>query len=365
MPLPLEGLLYMKRLTLSAFFLGLLGIGWFAGAGIPSRAASAGISGNGKMRFRVLYTASHLPPEAQAVIKSAHGGFAVDRRPGKGETYFSLKGAGIIQISADLKNTRMLPTAAEMKDTNLHNSLLWLAKDGTPYLAFPGNEAGAVFTTTIDGHMVDALRPPDGNSDLGSPIANDYFRGRGNFIPTDVEQLDGLYYITTGYSNLDFVLTARILSTSPFRTSWYDLAFGGRGSGAGQFGTGHGITIPPGTTRIDVADRPNAEIDRFTRHGQYLSTLRTPLGSLPCDTYFLGNYMVVGALDGPDRRKGAPIYIYENDKLISTVMPKEDLGLTNFTHIHNAVMREINGKYYLIAQAWNPGDFAILEQATD
>jgi hypothetical protein len=46
-------------------------------------------------------------------------------------------------------------------------------------------------------------------------------------------------------------------------------------------------------------------------------------------------------------------------------MPKEDLGLANFKHIHNAVLREYGNKYYLIAQAWNPGDFAILEQVTD
>ena len=105
--------------------------------------------------------------------------------------------------------------------------------------------------------------------------------------------------------------------------------------------------------------------DRFTRYGQYLSTLRMPLGSFPCDIYYLGNYAVVGSLHGPDRSKGAPIYIMEDDQLISTVMIKEDLGLPNFQHIHNAIIREINGKLYVIAQAWNPGDFAILEQVTD
>ena len=41
-------------------------------------------------------------------------------------------------------------------------------------------------------------------------------------------------------------------------------------------------------------------------------------------------------------------------------MIKEDLGLEKFTHIHNATIREIGGKLYIIAQAWNPGDFAIL-----
>jgi hypothetical protein len=222
-----------------------------------------------------------------------------------------------------------------------------------------------VYTTSLDGKLLNTLGAPDGSSDLGHPIATDYFAGRGNFVPTDVEQLDGLLYVTTGYSNLDFVLTARVLGTNPFKTAWHDLAFGGRGTGVGQFGTGHGITVPPGTTRIDVADRPNSEIERFTRYGQYLSTLKMPLGSFPCDIDYEGKYAVVGSLHGPDRGKGAPIYVLENDELIATIMPKQDLGLENFQHIHNAVLREMNNKIYVIAQAWNPGDFAIFEQVTN
>ena len=46
-------------------------------------------------------------------------------------------------------------------------------------------------------------------------------------------------------------------------------------------------------------------------------------------------------------------------------MAKSELGLENFQHIHNAVMRAYGGKHYLIVQAWNPGDFAILEQVTN
>jgi hypothetical protein len=359
----------MKRLALSALFVGLLTVSWLLLSDTPTTAAQSvpanATSGDGNMKFRVLYTASHLPPEAQKVLTNAHGGFAIDRRPGKGETYFALPGAGIIQISADLKTTRMLETPPEMKDTNLHNTTIWYAPDGTPFLTFPGNQAGAVFTTTLDGKLLNTLKTPDGASDLGSPIANDYFKGRGNFVPTDVEQLDGMLYMTTGYSNLDFVLTAQVISTNPLRTAWHDLAFGGRGTGVGQLGTGHGITVPPGTRRLDVSDRPNSEIDRYTRYGQYLSTLRMPLGSFPCDIDYEGPYAAVGSLYGPDHGKGAPIYILENDQLISTIMPKEDLGLENFTHIHNAVIHQIGGKYYVIAQAWNPGDFAIFEQVSD
>ena len=206
------------------------------------------------------------------------------------------------------------------------------------------------------------LNAPVGGTDMGNPVATDYFTNKGNFIPTDVEQLDGLFYIPTGYSKLDYVLTAKIKSTKPFVAEWHDLAFGGRGTGVGQLGTGHGVTIKAGTTRIDVADRPNSEIDSYTRFGQYVSTLKLPLGSFPCDIYYMDNFSLVGALHGPDRAKGAPIYLLENDKVISTVMAKEDLGLANFQHIHNAVFKKLNGKIYIIAQAWNPGDFAILEQ---
>jgi hypothetical protein len=288
----------------------------------------------------------------------------VDHRPGRGETYFALPGAGLLRLSADLKQVALVPTAPEMKGTNLHNTKLWLGPDGRAFLSFPANDAGRVFTTTVSGELVHTLGRPADADEFGLPAVRDYFAGGGAFVPTDVEYLDGLLYVTTGYSSLDTVLTARVLSFDPFRAAWHDLAFGGRGGGAGQFGTGHGITIPPGTRRIDVADRANAEIDRFTRHGQYLETLRTPAGSLPCDVDYLGRYAVIGALDGPDRSKGAPIYLYEDDRLVSTLFPKEDLGLVNFKHVHNAVLRQVGGRLYVIAQAWNPGDFAVLEQVT-
>lgn len=325
-------------------------------------AAAKGVSGQGALRFRVLLTSADLPEEARKVLVSAHGGFAVDHRPGKEETYFALPGAGILRLSADLKQVAVVATPREMKDTNLHNTKLWYAPDGTPHLSFPANDLGRVFTTSLGGELLHTLSRPTESDEFGLPSVRDYFAGGGAFVPTDVEFLDGLFYITTGYSSLDTVLTARVASYNPLRATWYDLAFGGRGGAPGQFGTGHGITVPPGTKRIDVSDRANSEIDRFTRHGQYLQTLRTPAGSLPCDIDYVGRYAVVAALDGPDRSKGAPIYLFEDDRLVSTILPKEELGLANFKHVHNAVLRDFGGRLYIIAQAWNPGDFAVLEQ---
>ena len=322
-----------------------------------------GVSGQGSMKFKVLYASDHLPPEAQKVLVNAHGGFAVDRRPGHDETYFALPGAGILQISADFKTINMIDTPDDMRKINLHDTNIWYDKDGTPYLVFPANNEGKIFTTTLDGKLVHTLDPPTAADKFERQEVHDYLLGGGDFAPTAVEYLEGLYYVTTGYCNLDYVLTARVTPRKEFAAVWNDLAWGGKGDGIGQFGTGHGITRVPGELRLDVADRPHSRLERFTRYGHYLSTLPMPSGSLPCDINYLDKtYSVVPALDGPDKKKGAPIYILENEKLISTVMIKEDLGLPNFTHVHNAAIRKIGTKFYIIALAWNPGDFAILEQ---
>ena len=356
----------MQRTILTALFATLLALAWNAGVSpTPGAADSHLTSGQGKYKFKVAYRGSHLPEEAQKVLEKAHGGFAVDRSENRGEIYFALPGAGIIQISADMSETRMLATDPAMKPHNMHNAAIWYDSAGKGHLSFPGNGTSTVYTTSLDGTLEHTLTAPDGSKDLGHPTATQFFYGRGNFVPTDVDQLGGLLYIATGYSSLDYVVTAKIESTNPFKVSWYDLAFGGKGAGTGQFGTGHGITVPVGTRRIDVADRPNGEIERFTRHGQYLSTLKLPPGSYPCDVDYLDNLGVVGALHGPDRPKGAPIYILEDDKLVSTILPKAELGLEKFQHVHNAAVHKSNGKLYVIAQAWNPGDFAIFERVAN
>jgi len=139
-------------------------------------------------------------------------------------------------------------------------------------------------------------------------------------------------------------------------------AFGGRGKGPGQFSTGHGITIAPDKETIAVSDRPDGEVHMFNAQGEYLSITRLPAGDWACDIDFEAGYAVIGSLFGADRDKGAPIYILKDGEVVSKLMPKEDLGMDTFDHIHDAVITKRGGKLYVIAQAWNPGDFAILEQ---
>lgn len=330
-------------------------------AGAAAQAPVPGISGQGEMKFRVKHGSALLPAAAQKVLVKAHGGFAVDRRPGRGETYFFLIGAGILQIAPDLNSIRLLNTAEAMRRVNLHDTTIWYdPKDGTPSLIFPANDAGKIFTTALDGTLLSTLDAPPPDHDFEAPEVRDYFQGGGNFAPTGATYLDGLYYISTGYSKLDYVLTARV--TAPSEVEWGDLAFGGKGDGRSQFQTAHAITVHPNSKRLDVTDRPHSEIKQFGRYGHYLSTLKAPTGSLPCSIDYLDQYALVPTLVGPDPSKGAPIYLYEDGRLISTIFPKADLGLANFEHNHKAVLHKAGDKLCIVVQAWNPGDFAILEQ---
>ena len=131
---------------------------------------------------------------------------------------------------------------------------------------FPGKKRVQSSLRRSMATSIHTLRAPEGGTDVGHPVATDYFAGRGNFIPTDVEQLDGMMYMTTGYSNLDYVLTARILATNPFKVQWHYLAFGGRGTGIGHYSNGarhhcatwhkESLTLPTGQIR-----RLNPEFD--------------------------------------------------------------------------------------------------------
>ena len=332
-----------------------------ADASTPA-APAKGVTGEGDLQFKVLYTSADLPEGAMKGLNAAHGGFAVDRRPGKGEVYFALPTVGIIRISNDLETIEILPTDADMAAANMHNTTIWYNKKDKAFLTFPGNGSSKVYTTTDQGELKFVIEAPTAETKFDDEIVSKYFAEGGKFVPTDVEVLDKRYYVTTGYSALDYVLTADVKMKEGGSGEWTPFAFGGKGDGEGQFGTGHGITIAPDGKTITIADRPNSEIESFDKDGKFLGKLDLPKGCLPCDIDYQSGYTVVGCLKGPDAEKGAPIYLVKDKEVVSTIMIKEDLGLPNFTHIHNAVMVERDGTFYVIAQAWNPGDFAILKQ---
>ncbi len=320
-------------------------------------------TGQGELTFKVHRTSKDLPAEAHKGLNAAHGGFGPDRRRGKGEVYFYLPEVGILKISNDMDTIDLVPTDKDMKPNNMHNTTVWYGKGKNAYITFPGNGNSTIYTTELDGTLVDKLYTPSKDLKWTKNKVSDYFAKGGKFVPTDVEYYDKQLYVATGYSSLDYVLRADVKSGKNFSTSWNGEAFGGKGDGVGQFGTGHGITNGPDGKSIAVADRAKSEIDLFKPNGDYISTLDMPKGSLPCDVDYIDEYTVVGCLKGPKPdEQAAPIYILKDGKIVSTILIKDDLGLSKFTHVHNSVMIKHKGVYYVIAQAWNPGDFVILKQ---
>ena len=49
-------------------------------------------------------------------------------------------------------------------------------------------------------------------------------------------------------------------------------------------------------------------------------------------------------------------------KIVSTIKPKDELGLKKFNHLHNVLATVDDGAVTLFCQAWNGGDFAVLAQ---
>ena len=50
-------------------------------------------------------------------------------------------------------------------------------------------------------------------------------------------------------------------------------------------------------------------------------------------------------------------------KVVSTIKPRDELGLNKFVHLHNVFPTVDDGAVTLFCQAWNGGDFAVLRQA--
>jgi hypothetical protein len=312
-------------------------------------------SGQGKFVFCHNPELSVLPEPAAKYLRGAHGGFAVDWR-GQRDVYFALKGCGIIRMSADLQKKELIELDPYLRQGNFHNTSLIYDRKGTPYLALPDNEKNRVYITSISGQLLQVLSHPRGNS---------YYDRGGAFVPTDVEQSpQSSIYIVTGYSRGDFVVSA-----DPFRGKWTSLIFGGKGNEHGKFGTGHGITWNPRQRTLDISDRPNSRIESFGTDGKYRRTVALPRGCLPCDIDFWEENSAVGCLKGPEGVTPAPIYVLDKKgEVVSTIKPKEELGLELFTHIHN-VTWHVSGEgddkmVYLLCQAWNPGGFSVLERVT-
>jgi hypothetical protein len=86
------------------------------------------------------------------------------------------------------------------------------------------------------------------------------------------------------------------------------------------------------------------------------------LGYVPSDKRW---HAVIGCLRDPVKDRPAPIYVLDAEtyELLSSIRPKEELGVEWAQHLHNVVFHIHRDRLYLICQAWNPGYYFVLERA--
>ena len=324
--------------------------------------ARPGSSGTGALRFEVHVRSDVLPKEVfgpnpydrrkRPILECAHGGFAYDHRPGRGEVYWFLQGAGAMRIERDRSNVVLLETADAMRALNMHNATFFvLGRD--PRIAWPANGGGKVLVTDLDAKITHTI---------GRPTAKQY--DKGGYSPTDTAFLDGKLWVTDGYGS------KYVMAYDLEKDAWTDTIFGGRADKPqpGKFGTNHGITIHKGL--LWVSGRYFARIHCYRPDTTFENMFPLPEGSKPCDfEFFVQDGKLYGVAASLDAAKdsdadGAAIYVVDMEtlKVVSTIKPKQELGLDRFVHLHNVFPVIDDGRVTLFCQAWNPGDFAVLRQ---
>ena len=310
-------------------------------------------SGQAPFQFAYRDDLRKLPSAALENETKLHGGFAVDRRPGFGHLYYGMVGCGLLRISPDLTVQEIINLPPQFQTVNFHSTKIG-EFEGKPRLFLPANNDALVAIVTLDG---------DVEATLTRPEFEEYKAEEVLFKPTDTVLVGEELVVADGYG-------ANYISTADLHTHQWTTHFGGKTTDPdhhGRFGTAHGINLTPHHHHLAIADRPHSRIAITTQAGEWVGAHGLPAGSRPCGidyTEWQSQWVaVIGSLDDPEKGRPAPIYILDADyHLISTIRPKEDLGIEQADHIHNVIWYQHNGKLYLVCQAWNPGRFFVLEQ---
>jgi hypothetical protein len=293
-----------------------------------------------------------LPTRALAMEEKLHGGFAVDKRPGYGQLYYGMPGCGLLRISADLTQQEIIELPEKFTSVNFHSTKIGNF-DGKTRLFLAANGDAMVVVTTLDGD-IDFILP--------KPEFDEYLKAESHFRPTDTVLHGNQLLVADGYG-------ANYISTADLTTRQWRSLFGGKTENSeelGKFGTAHGMNPAPAGDQLVIADRPHSRLELSSFDGHFSAAYPLPAGSRPCGIDFIQrgdrSYAVVGSLDDPIKGRPAPIYILDATTyaVISTIRPKEDLGIERADHLHNVVWHEHNGQLFLICQSWNPGYYFAL-----
>lgn len=313
------------------------------------------VSGQAPFAFTHRADLDNLPPAAQEHEVNLHGGFAVDTRAGYGQIYYGMPGCGLMRVEANLQKQDIIALPDELTPLNFHSTKLGQF-DGNWRLFLAANNDEQVAVVTLDG-AVDFVLP--------RPVFEEYQQADVPYKPTDTVLIDDELFIADGYG-------ANYITTVDMQSHSWKSIFGGKSGEPpqdGKFSTAHGINLNPVHHHLDIADRPNARIQAHSHSdGQFLASHKLPAGSFLCGINYLAYEQrwlaVIGCLRDPQEGRPAPIYIIDAETydLLSTIRPKEDLGIELAQHLHNVVFHVHDDQLYLICQAWNPGHYFVLQQ---
>lgn len=311
-------------------------------------------SGNDPFVFSLREDLSHVPEIAKKNEPYLHGTFSIDPRPGKGELFYGMPRCGIMRVEKDLGKQDIIPLPDKVKPFNFHSTKFGFF-DGKWRLYLPANDNQSVVVLTPEGELEFILPRPE---------FEQYKNEKVPYLPTDTLVVDDKLLIADGYG-------ANYISSVDLKTNKWASIFGGLAKNAnddGHFATAHGLTMNPVHHHLDIADRPNARIQNHHSDGKFIASRKLAEGAWPCGIrYFEMNgrhYAAIGCLMGPDKEKPAPIYIIDAEtyEVLSTIKPKEELGVELCQHLHNVILHVHDDQMYLVCQSWNPGHYFVLQK---
>jgi hypothetical protein len=299
-----------------------------------------------------------LPGEASESEVNLHGMFAADRR--SGYLYYGMPGCGILRIDPDLKRQEVIPLPDRLRPLNFHSTRLG-SIGGAPRLFLPANNDALVAVLTLDGTL-DFI--------LSRPEFEQYQAKEAPFAPTDTVQVEDCLFVADGYGS-NYITSADVNTRKWTGCYGQPGIFGGKTENPqenGRFATAHGINLHHlDHHRLVIADRPSARIQEHGLDGKFLASHALPTGAWPCGIDFIqwkGRWLAaIGSLVDPVKDRPAPIYVLDAETyaVLSTIRPKEELGIDAVQHLHNVVWHVQDGSLYLVCQAWNPGYYFVLE----
>lgn len=311
------------------------------------------VSGQAPFVFAHRPDLSTLPAAAQEFEVNLHGGFARDTRPGFGQVYYGMPGCGIMRLDADLQSQSIVKLPEALTPLNYHSTKIG-DFDGQQRLILAANNDQQVIVLTLDG-AVDFVLP--------RPVFEEYQSPATPYMPTDTLLVGNHLFVADGYGS-NYINRAHAI------THEWTAIFGGRTEDPtedGRFLTAHGLNFNPVHHHLDIVDRPHARVQTHAQDGRFIASHKLPSGAFLCGINYLKHqdrwYAVIGCLRDPQQDRPAPIYVLDAEtyELLSTIRPKEDLGIELAQHLHNVVLHEHGGQVYLVCQSWNPGHYFVLQ----